>query len=161
MDGTTNVVTTTRWLGINRVAMFLCGTAQINVGNINITATTGGSTMAQMVANNGVTQQCIFHVARGHQFLAHFLRINTLRQGGGNNPIVQVKFWVYSAVSNGKQEVYKVDIDTSVTNDITETPDVPFPLTEQTVCWLEALSDRANTIVNARFSGELIRDPST
>lgn len=160
MNGTTNVVSTSTWLGINRVAMFLCGTDQVNQGNINITATTGGSTMAQMVANQGVTQQCIFHVPRGHQFLAEWLRINTLKQGGGNAPKVTVKFWVFSAISNGKQEVYKVDIDTSVTNDISENPLIPFPLTEQTVCWLEATTDRADTIVNARLSGELIRDAS-
>ena len=161
MNGTTNVVTTSTWLGINRIAMFLCGTDQVNKGNINITATTGGSTMAQMVADQGVTQQCIFHVARGHQFLAEWLRVNTLKQGGGSDPKVTVKFWVYSAVSNGKQEVYKVDIDTSVTNDVSENPLVPFPLTEQTVCWMEATTDKANTIVNARFSGELTRSANT
>ena len=157
MNGTTNVVTTSTWLGINRVAMFLCGSGQINAGDINVTATTGGSTMAQMVANQGVTQQCIFHVPRNHQFLAEWLRINTLKQAA-QNPVVTVKFWVYSPISNGKQEVYKVDIDTAVTNDISENPMIPFPLTEQVVCWLEATTDKANTIVNARFSGELIRD---
>ena len=158
LNGTTTVVTTSTWLGINRVAMFLCGSSQINEGNINIIATTGGSTMAVMVANQGVTQQCIFHVPRGHQFLAEWLRINTLKQGGGNDPKVTVKFWIYSAQSNGKQEVYKVDIDTSITNDVVESPPIPFTITEQTVCWMEATTDKANTIVNARFSGELVRN---
>ena len=157
LNGTTNVITTSTWLGINRVAMFLCGSGQVNAGNINVTATTGGSTMAQMVASQGVTQQCIFHVPRNHHFLAEWLRINTLKQAA-QDPVVTVKFWVYSPVSNGKQEVYKVDIDTAVTNDVSENPLIPFPLTEQTVCWLEATTDKSNTIVNARFSGELIRN---
>ena len=157
LNGTTNVVTTTTWLGINRVAMFLCGSGQVNAGTINITATTGGSQMAQMPAGEGVTQQCIFHVPRAHQFMTNWMRINSLKQSGAN-PIITVKFWVYSALSNGKQEVYRMSLDTSVTNDVSEAPQSPFPITEQTVCWLEATTDKADTIVNARFSGELIRD---
>jgi len=157
LNGTTNVVTTSTWLGINRVAMFLCGSGQVNAGTINITATTGGSTMAQMPAGEGVTQQCIFHIPKDHQFLVEFLKINTLKQAA-QNPRVTVKMWVYSRVSNGKQEVYKVDIDTSVTNDVSESLRLPFPISERTVVWLEATTDKADTIVNARFSGELERD---
>lgn len=157
MNGTTNVVTTSTWLGINRIAMFLCGTGQVNAGTITITATTGGSTMAQMPAGGGVTQQCIFYVPQKHQFITEWLRINTLKQAA-QNPKVTVKFWVYSPVNNGKQEVYKVDIDTSVTNDVSENPQLPFPITEKSVVWLEATTDKADTIVNARFSGILVKD---
>ena len=53
MNGTTSVVTVSTWLGINRVAMFLCGTSQGNEGEINVIATTGGSTMAQMPLGGG------------------------------------------------------------------------------------------------------------
>lgn len=157
MNGTTNVVTTSTWLGINRVAMFLCGSGKVNAGTINITATTGGSTMAQMPAAGGVTQQCIFHVPQNQQFIMEYLRVNTLKQAA-QDPVVTVKVWVYSAVSNGKQEVYRVSLDTAVTNDITENPNLSFPVSEKTVVWLEATTDKADTIVNARFSGILIKD---
>jgi hypothetical protein len=66
--------------------------------------------------------------------------------------------WVYSALSNGKQEVYKIDMDTSVANDVSEDPNLPFPISEQTVIWLEATTDKDDTIVNARFSGIIVRD---
>jgi len=160
LNGTTNVVTTSEWLGINRVAMFLCGSGKTNAGNITITATTGGSTLAQMVAGGGVTQQCIFYVPRKHQFIAEWLRVNTLKvTGQGNqNPIVTVKLWVFSRISNGKQEVYKVDIDTAITNDVSENPLLPFPISERTVVWLEATTDKDDTTVNARFSGILVND---
>lgn len=156
LNGTTSVVTATTWLGINRMAMFLCGTGQVNAGEINVIATTGGSTMAQMPASGGVTQQCIFHVPRNKTFVMEWLRINSLKQTGGSSPVITAKVWVYSAVSNGKQEVYKVDIDTSVTNDVSENPQLPFPVTEQTVVWMEVTTDQNNTIVNGRFSGILI-----
>lgn len=156
LNGTTNVVTTSEWLGINRVAMFLCGSGQVNAGTINVTATTGGSQMAQMPASGGVTEQCIFHVPRNKTFVMEWLRINSLKQTGGSSPVITAKVWVYSAVSNGMQEVYKVDIDTSVTNDVSENPQLPFPVTEQTVIWMEVTTDQNNTIVNGRFSGILI-----
>jgi len=156
MDGTTNVVTTTTWLGINRVAMFLCGTGQVNAGIINITATTGGSQMAQMPAGGGVTQQCIFHIPRNYNFITEWVRINVLNRA--NNAELTVKMWVYSSLSNGKQEVYKVDIDTQLINDISENPNLPFPISEATVIWLEVTSNKAGVIINGRFSGVLVRD---
>ena len=154
MNGTTTVTTTSTWLGINRVAMFLCGSGQVNAGTIDITATTGGSTMAQMPIGGGVTQQCIFHVPQNYTFLTEFLFINVLNRG--KNAELTVKLWVYSAVSNGKQEVFSVDIDTQTTGGSMQlNPTMPFPITEKTVMWMEATSDKADVIVNARFSGIL------
>ncbi len=155
MNGTTDVVTTSTWLGINRVAMFLCGSGQVNAGTINITATTGGSQMAQLPLGGGVTQQCIFHVPRGDTFIMEWLRINVLNRA--KDAELTIKMWVYSAVSNGKQEVYSIDIDTKETNDVDESPHLPFPVTEQSVIWLEATSDKDNVIVNGRFSGILVQ----
>lgn len=157
MNGTTNVVTTSTWLGINRMAMFLCGSGLVNAGTITATATTGGSTMGEMPAGGGVTQQCIFHIPRNHQFIMEWLRINTLKQAA-QDPVVTAKVWVFSTVNNGKQEVYSVDIDTSVNNDISENPQLPFPVDGSSCVWMEATTDKADTIVNGRFSGILIRD---
>lgn len=158
LNGTTNVVTTSEWLGINRVAMFLCWSGQTNAWTITITATTWGSTMAEMPAWDGVTQQCIFHVPRNHQFIMEWLRINSLRQWGGNDPILTIKVLVYSEVSNWIQEVYRVQMDTWINNNISENPTLPFPVTEKTVIWVEVETDRNLTEVSGRFSGILVRD---
>lgn len=160
MDGTTNVVTTSEWLGINRVAMFLCGTGQVNAGDINITATTGGSQMAQMPAGGGVTQQCIFHVPQGHNFVMEWLWANAVKPSG-QTPLVTIKVWIYSAISNGKQEVYKKSMETDVNHGLNESPRLPFPVTEKTVVWMEATTDKDNTIVEGRFSGVLVRSAAT
>jgi len=49
-------------------------------------------------------------------------------------------------------------MDTSITNNVSESPQLPFPVTEKSVIWMEATSDKADTIVNSRFSGILLRD---
>lgn len=156
LNGTTPVVTTSTWLGLNRVAMFLCGTGMVNAGTITSTAVTGGSIMAQMPASEGVTQQCIFHVPRNHQFIMEWLTINVLNRN--KDAELTIKLWVYSAANNGRQAVYSEDIETKSTNDITESPPLPFPVGGSSVVWMEATTDKDNIIVNGRFSGILVRD---
>ena len=156
MNGTTPVVTVSSWLGINRVAMFLCGSSQGNEGTINITSTTGGSQMAQMPLGGGVTQQCIFHIPKNYNFNTEWLWINVINKG--KNAELTLKFWVYSEVNNGKQEVFKIDVDTAVTGEpIQINPSLPFPISEKSVCWLECTSNKNDVTVNARFSGILER----
>lgn len=145
MDGQTNVVTTTQWIGINRVAMFLCGTGQVNAGTITVTATTGGRTMAIIPAGVGVTQQCIFFVAQDHQYIIEWIWANAIRPTS-QNPLVTFKLWVYSAVNNGKQEVYRKSLDTSVQTDIDESPNLPFPVGEKSIVWLEVTTNQDNTL---------------
>lgn len=136
--------------------MVLCGSGQVNDGDINLTAVTGGSAMAQMPANGGVTQQCIFHVPANYTFNAEWFWVNVLNRA--KDAVLTFKFWVYSAVSNGKQEVAKIDVDTSKTTQPSElSPNLPFPISEKTVCWVEVTSDKDNVICNARFSGILNR----
>ena len=160
MNGTTPVVTTgDSWLGVNRVVMFLCGSGQTNAGTITFTAVTGGSVMAQMPLNGGVTQQCIFHVPRNYTFISEWIRINCVNIG--KNADLVFKLWVWSATSNGKQEVYRTEVDTALTNDISEDPNLPFPITEGTVIWMECTSDKADVSVNARFSGILVNNATT
>lgn len=154
MNGTTTVNTVSTWLGINRVAMYLCGSGQINDGTIDVLAVTGGSTMAQMPADGGVTQQCIFHIPANTNFITEWLMINVLNKG--KDAELTVKMWVYSAISNGKQEVFRVSISTLKTNEpLSLSPNLPFPISEKTVVWLECTSNKANVIMNARFSGTL------
>lgn len=159
LDGTTPVVTSNSWLGVNRAAIYLAGTLQSNDGTITITATTGGSTQAQMPAGQGTTQQSIFYTQADHQAAAEWLKINVVKiTGGGGSPTVTVKGWVYSAVSNAKYEVFRTDVDTSVDTQIDISPPLPFIIGEKSVFWLEATTDTNNTVVNARFSLIEIKD---
>lgn len=158
MNGITNVDTVSTWLAINRVSIYLAGTAIGNVGTITITEITGGTTQASMPPDHGTTQQCIFTVPESHQFLADFIKVNTLKQSGGAAPKVNIVGWVFSAVSNAKYQVLHEDIDTAVENTFILNPNQPFLISEKSTFWLEATSDKADTTINARFSGILVRD---
>lgn len=159
MNGTTPVVTTgQQFLGVNRVAVFLFGSGGTNAGTITVTATSAGSTQAEIPAGDGVTQQLIFHVPRSHTFLATWLRFNVNKLSGGGSPRVTLRGLVYSTVNQGTQEVWREVIDTTVENFIDVNPPEPFPVTESTILYFTAETNTNNTIVSGRFSGKLVRD---
>mgnify|MGYP000076404227 CR=1 FL=1 len=150
--GTTPVVTAETWLGINRIAVALAGSGKVNAGTITATATTDATIQGQLPAGSGTTQQCIFHVQEGSQALAEWITVNVARFGNGTEPIVTVKGWVYSAVSNAKYEVFRQLINTTFNGGVELTPPLPFPIGDGAVFWLEAVSTRTGTTVNGRFS---------
>ena len=157
MDGTTPVVTTTTWLGINRVVIYVAGSSDVNVGQITLTEVTGGTVQATIPASEGTTQQCIFFIPNGYTYLANYIKLNILRQAA-QDPKVTIKGFVYAATSNAKYEVFRNQIDTGVENTVQITPPVPFPIGGNQVFWLEATTDKDNTEISARFSGILVKD---
>ena len=128
------------------------------MGDITATASTSGNVMAKMPATQGTTQQLIFYVPRNHQFLAEWLYFNVVKTGGGQSPVVTLKGFVYSDVVDSQFEVYRDSIDVADTQHIELTPPVPFVIGEQSILWFEAETDKDNTSVRGRFSGELVRD---
>tara|TARA_R110000772_G_scaffold268686_2_gene397492 strand:- start:42093 stop:43265 length:1173 start_codon:yes stop_codon:yes gene_type:complete len=155
LNGVTPVVTGSVWLGINRVAPFLCGTSKINEGTITITAVTGGDTLAQMPLGETVTQQAIFHVQSNHTFLASWLHINVLKlTGGGSAPEVTIRGIVFSPTANAYIQVFKTKIDTAIENSIEFNNPELLPITENSVLFFTAETNTNNTSIDVRFSGK-------
>jgi hypothetical protein len=152
LNGTTPVVTTETWLGVNRVALYLSGSGQVNAGAITLTATTDLTIQGGIPEGVGTSQQCLFFTQAKHRSLIQSLHITTLRQSGGSHRVVTVKGWSYSAISNSRYEIVRVNIDTSVENFISLNLPLPLVLTESTAFWLEATTDTNNTSISARFS---------
>ncbi len=158
LTGTTPVAIPTTWLGLNRVAIGLSGTGQVNAGTITVTATADSSIQGQIPAGVGTSQQCIFFTPTGHQALMEWLTLNVNRTGGGADPVVSLVGWVYSAVSNTKYEVVRFVLDSNLESHVELTPPLPFPIGESSCFWIEVTSDKAATVANARFSLIDVRD---
>lgn len=159
LNGTTSVVTATTWLGINRAAVYLAGSTYNNVGNITITATTGGSVQGYIPAGKGATQQVAFFTQLNHVFLTDFVVMDAERLvGGGANPRVQFRGWVWSAVSNCKYEVFYSLLDLNIESEHVYNLSQPLVIGERSAFWIEATTDVNNTTLSARFSGIEFRD---
>lgn len=159
LNGTTPVITSATWLGVNRMSIYLAGTGETNAGVITATATGGGSTLqAHIPIGEGSTQQAFFFVANNHQFLADYLKLNSEKTSGGSSPKVRFKGWVYSVVSNAKYLVFNSLIDTTVENSHEVHPSQPFIIGEKSILYFEATTDTNDTFTSCRFSGILVRD---
>lgn len=153
LDGTTPVTTTNSFLGVNRVSIYLAGSSESNVGDITATdSTTNTVTLAKIPAGEGTTQQAIFYVANNHTALADWLWINVNKLSGGGAPVVTIKGWVYSEVSNAVYEVLRYKIDSNVENTIDLNPSQPFIIGEKSILYFTATTNTNNTVVNVRFS---------
>jgi hypothetical protein len=158
MNGVTPVVTVVTGLGINRLKASLAGSTKSNVGNITLTATTGGSVQAYIPATKGSTQQAMFFTQKNHNLLARWLWVNAEKLAGGTSPKVQFRGWAWNSVTNVKQEIFYSVVDTSVETEHIISPPDPFIIEEQSVFWLEATTDQNNSIVSVRFCGKEVRD---
>lgn len=159
LNGTTPVITASSWIGINRISIYNSGSSDTNAGTITITATSSGYTLGQMPPSQGTSQQCIFYVARDHQFLATWMWLNALRiSGGGSDPVVTFYGYVYSAISGSKYEVFRGVHDTSMSELLEVKPSEPFVIGEKSIFWIELSTTVNNTVARGRFSGKLVRD---
>lgn len=153
LNGTTPVVTTSTWMGINRAAIYLAGSGKANAGTITITATTGGAPQGLISTGEGTTQGAIFFVRDNYQALIDFIFLNAEKLSGGSSPKVTFKIWVFSAVANARYEVFRYLIDTSAGDGHLDL-NMPQPLVvgEKSVLWVEATTDINDTSCKARFS---------
>lgn len=151
MNGTTPVVTTETWLGVNRISVYLCGSEESNVGKITATATTDLTVQGEVPIGEGTTQQAIFFTQAGHTALVDWLHIN-VNKLSGSSPKVTIKGWVYSFVSEAKYEVFRDVIDTSIENNTDLLPSQPFVIGEKSILWFEMETDTNNTVASCRFS---------
>ena len=155
MNGLTPVTTVNSYLGVNRVYVVQTGTAQVNVGNITITDTAASvGIQAQIPEGASVTQQCIYHTPISKTFLLDYMKISALKlSGGGGSPVVEIRGYSFSRVTNTLYNVVDFQIDTSVENTLSLSIKNPITFTGREVIFFTAETDVNNTKVSMRFSG--------
>lgn len=152
LTGLTPVVTATTWLGINRMAVYLSGTSQSNVGTINATAVSTSNIQAQIPAGEGTTQQAFLFSQANHTLLLEFLKLNATKIAAGNQPVVTIKGWVTSFLTNSRYEIFRHIMDTAIENTVIITPPIPFVIGPVSIITFEATTDKNDTAVSCRFS---------
>ena len=152
LDGITPVVTTSTWLGINRLAIYVSGTSQVNIGEITATFVTGSTIQGQIPAGDGSSQQLIYFTPVDSTSLITYILIKGNKLSGGTSPIIIFKLWVYSAVSNSKYLVLQYEMDSAIENHVDFNFAEPLVIGQKSVTWLEVTTDQNNTVVSGRFS---------
>lgn len=152
LNGTTPVVTSNTWLGVNRIVVFSSGSLETNDGVISCTATTGGTNQAAIPAGFGVTQQIIFHNQDGHQGLIRQISVNVLKTSGGATPRVTVKLNVWNPkITDTRYVVRRYKMDTSVSNDLVRIYKIPLKLDPTDVVWITVETTQNSTSIDVEM----------
>jgi len=160
LNGTGTATTVSTWLGVNRISPLEVGSAQANVGDITVTATTDATTQAFIPAGLGVTQQAFFFVPVDRVFLSDGLLINILKIAGGGSPRTSIFAYYHDTSIGAVLRVFRQDEDTAVEN----TPPLllppnPFQVEGGDILEFRASTDTNNTIVNVNFWGTELENP--
>lgn len=153
LNGVTPVQSTTKFLGVNRMVVYLAGSSLENVGDITATSSNTNKPQAQIPSRSGTTQQAFFFTPINSTFLANYLHINVNKLAGGSAPRITIRGWVRSFNANADYEIFRVKIDTSVENTMELSPKTPFVIGSKQILYFTAESDTNNAIVSLRFSG--------
>jgi hypothetical protein len=154
LNGTTPVTTANSYLGVNRIAIYAVDTTGTgkNIGTITGTATTGGSTQAQIPIGDGSTQQAFFFVQAGHTALLDWIRLSGIRFGTGTEPVITFEIWVTSLVSRAQYLVFRDYLDLSIATFEELRPSQPFIVAEKSIIEVRVATTRDNSSVSGRFS---------
>ena len=147
-------------LGINRIVVLSNGGAGFNNNTITFTATTDGTTQAEIPAESSVTQQCIYHTPINQNFLLEWLYFSPSGASGGFFPTsakLNIKLYSWSRVTSTRYDVANLYLDAGSPNDPITTL-VPFQIGGREVLYATVTTDTAGTEVSGRFSGELYKN---
>ena len=151
LNGTTPVITTGVFLGINRMTVYGSGTSQTNVGTVTAASTASVTTEAQIEIGQGVSHHTMYHTSANGTLLVRSLYINALNVSGAA-PKLTIKAYVYNSALNTRVEVLRHSIDTVTSTFDSYSQIIPFPIPGASSVWLEVTSDKAGAQVTARIS---------
>lgn len=158
LNGTSTVVTSNTWLGVNRVEVISVGSTGYNEGNITLAATTAATTQAYLPLNESTTQQALFFCPTDRKIGFDMLLANFTKISGGGSPRVTLNAYVYDHDTGIRVRVLRLTIDTAVENTVTIRPANPFVISGGQVIEFSATTDVNNTEVNLNFWGTEVED---
>lgn len=154
LGSTGSDVTSFTGFGINRCVVYANGGDGYNANDITVTATTDGTTQAQIPAEESTTQQCIYHTAIGYTLPLEWLKANVRKvTSGGSRVRYTIKGYSWSRVTQTRYEILRYDGDTDIEDGFQLNPSLPFVVGGREVVYFTCLTDTNNTVVNLRFSG--------
>ena len=151
LNGTTDVVTTSTWLGVNHAEVISSGSNDTNDGDISIQAS-DLSMQAFVSSGEGLSQQMIYYTEAGHRALIDYIILNVDKNTGGGEPKCTFRMWTYSEDTNSKRLIGRYLLDARATTTFEIKPSQPYVINENSVVWLEAETNVNNTEVHARMS---------
>lgn len=155
MDGTTTVTTASLWREVNRVSVILAGSNRKNVGNITVTNTTSGQTMAVVQSELGITQDSHYMVPAGYTGFLCSMEASVYRSTGSGSREAEIKGKFYNVAGNIILTLATVAAENDT---ITREFHVPARIPEKSMYWYTATASGNNTAASVRWNMVLIKN---
>ena len=155
LNGTTPVLTTKSYLGVNRIRAIASGTNLSNVGTITATNNITGNIAAQVDPNDGGSLQCLYYIPRNYDYVVKWIFFNCRKLAGGTAPRVLFDLNEYNSTFNTIRRRFPIRLEADVTNEDEVDLITPERFSEKTIIFATATTNVNDTIVNYRFNGIL------
>lgn len=155
LNGTTPVLTTKSYLGVNRIRAIASGTNLSNVGTITATNNITGNIAAQIDPNDGGSLQCLYYIPRDYDYIVKWVFFNCRKLAGGTAPRVLFDLNEYNSTFNTIRRRFPIRLEADVTNEDEVDLITPERFSEKTIIFATATTNVNDTIVNYRFNGIL------
>jgi len=141
LDGTTPVVTTEQWLGLNFAAVAGAGSSLTNEGIITIDAT-AGTQQGYMAAGDSTTNQAIYHTPNNRKFALRGVIAVAFKAGSADTGITLNGYYVANGV---RQRIYFVVVESDVYPESKQELMHPFVFERGSYFYVEAIADTNNS----------------
>ena len=155
LNGTTPVLTTKSYLGVNRIRAIASGTNLSNVGTITATNNITGNIAAQVDPNDGGSLQCLYYIPRNYDYVVKWIFFNCRKLAGGTAPRVLFDLNEYNSTFNTIRRRFPIRLEADVTNEDEVDLITPERFSEKTIIFATATTNVNDTIINYRFNGIL------
>lgn len=156
MDGTTTVTTTSLWRRVYRATVIFAGSGQVNAGNITITNTTSGQTMAQILADFGVTQDSHYMVPAGYTGFLISMETSVYRTSGGSgSKSAEITGKFYNVLGNMVLNLGVVSVSSGT---VYRKFDAPARIPEKSEYWYTATAASNGTAASVRWNMLMIKN---
>ena len=156
LNGTTPVVSTLLYLGVNSILAASWGSSGVAVGNVTGTATTENTTQVQIEAGQLNSAQIIYHVPVGYNLYSSHFPIQVYKNAN-QHPGLNVKGFLI--LNGGKFTIFEAELQ-SDHNPFLDLNANSFPVISPggSILYFTAVSTLANTICRMSVESILIKE---
>lgn len=155
MNGTTPVITTLTWGGLNTCVVLTAGTSVSNEGDITFTSTTDAELQTIIAIGDSLSSALVYHVPVGSTFYLKQIRTSLYRSSGADADVVAKGYVLSGGV---RANIYEVDINESIMPLDTLILQTFSAIAGGSIFYMEGTSDKNGVTVRAAFEGIQVVD---
>lgn len=159
LNGTTPVVTTTVWRGVNCTKVITAGTGATNAGTVTVSGSGGGPVISSIPLGAAACKQVVYYTRDEHRLLLDYITLNMMRTNGSDPARVTLKLYAKNLVTGVRTEVVTWRADVLRTHFLPIALSHPMVFGGKMLLELRALSDSNDVFVGAFMEFLEVADP--